>query len=227
MPQAYINYYKKSLEELKELPVSDKKPRLLLHACCGPCACWPLLFLCPHFNVTIYFNNSNIFPEEEYDRRLGELEKLLGYIKKDYGYDVSLIVTNYDNETYNKDLEPFKDAPEGGRRCQICYKKRMSQAYDYAENNDYDYFTTVMSISRQKDSEVLNAIGAILEKSHHKTKYFYSDFKKAKGIDKGREMRIHYDLYNQLYCGCKYTYAKGIEKEKERETLDENKGTIG
>jgi predicted adenine nucleotide alpha hydrolase (AANH) superfamily ATPase len=29
-------------------------------------------------------------------------------------------------------------------------------------------------------------------------------------------MRIHYDLYNQLYCGCKYTYAKGLAKAKEK-----------
>lgn len=220
MPQAYINYYKKSLEELEKMGVPAKKPRLLLHACCGPCACWPLVFLCPHFDVTIYFNNSNIYPEEEYQRRLGELEKLIGYIKRDHGYDVSLIITSYDNDKYNLDLEPYKDEPEGGKRCQICYRKRMSQAYDYAEANGYDYFTTVMTISRQKDSEILNAIGAGLEKSHPHTKYFYSDFKKGKGIDYGREMRIQYNLYNQLYCGCKFTYQKGLKKAAEKGMVD-------
>jgi len=220
MPQAYINYYKKSLEIIEKVKVLPKKPRLLLHACCGPCACWPLRFLTPYFEVTIYFNNSNIYPEREYDRRLGELQKLLGYFKEDYGEDVSLIITSYDNDAYNKDLEPLANEPEGGKRCMVCYHKRMKQAYDYAEANGYDYFTTVMSISRQKDSQILNAIGKELESSHPNTKYFYSDFKKAKGIDTGREMRLHYNLYNQLYCGCKYTYEKGLEKAKEKGILD-------
>jgi len=92
----------------------------------------------------------------------------------------------------------------------------MSEAFDFAEKNGFDYFTTVMTISRQKDSQILNAIGGDLAITHLKTKYFYSDFKKAKGIDVGREMRIHYALYNQLYCGCKYTYAKGLAKAKEK-----------
>lgn len=215
MPQAYTNYYLESLKELEALP-KDKKPRLLLHACCGPCSCFPLTFLCPHFEVTIYFNNSNIYPQNEYERRLGELKKFLGYFERDYDYHVDLIVTAYDNENYNKDLEPYAALPEGEERCFICYRKRMGEAYDYAEKNGYDYFTTVMTISRQKDSQILNKIGKELEEKHSKTKYFYSDFKKAKGIDVAREMRIHYDLYNQLYCGCKYTYAKGLAKAKEK-----------
>jgi predicted adenine nucleotide alpha hydrolase (AANH) superfamily ATPase len=214
----YIDYHKMSLKELEALP-KGRKPRLLLHACCGPCACWPLVFLCPHFDVTIYFNNSNIYPKAEYDRRLSELERLLSLIKRDYGYDVTLIVTSYDNDAYNEDLEPLASEPEGGRRCLVCYRKRMGEAYDYAERNGFDYFTTVMTISRQKDSEILNAVGADLEKSHKRTKYFYSDFKKAKGIDYGRDMRIKYGLYNQLYCGCKYTYPKGLAKAKEKGLL--------
>jgi predicted adenine nucleotide alpha hydrolase (AANH) superfamily ATPase len=215
MPQQYVNYYQKSLRILEDLP-QGRKPKLLLHACCGPCSCFPLTFLCPHFEVTIFFNNSNIYPASEYERRLEELEKFLGYFKRDYGYDVSLIITNYDNDAYNQDLEPLATVPEGGARCFLCYRKRMSQAYDYAEHNGYDYFTTVMTISRQKDSQILNKIGAELETKHCKTKYFYSDFKKNKGIDIAREMRLHYGLYNQLYCGCKYTYAKGLEKAKEK-----------
>jgi epoxyqueuosine reductase len=215
MPQTYVNYYQESLKELECLP-SGKRPTLLLHACCGPCSCFPLTFLCPHFDVTIFFNNSNIYPEAEYTRRLNELKKFLVYFKRDYGYDVKLIITPYDNETYNLSLASFAEEAEGGERCRICYRKRMKEAYDFAEGNGYDYFTTVMTISRQKDSEILNAIGHDLEVEHHKTRYFYSDFKKNKGIDVAREMRLHYDLYNQLYCGCKYTYAKGLQKAKEK-----------
>ena len=214
--EAKINYYKKSnqiLDNLKGLPT---KPKLLLHACCGPCSTFPLTYLCPNFDVTIFFNNSNIYPENEYARRLEELRKFLGYFKRDYGYEVKLIVTKYDNEKYNMDLEPFKDLPEGEIRCFICYEKRMNEAYEYASKNGFDYFTTVMTISRQKNSQILNAIGEKLSKKYPNVKYFYSDFKKNKGIDMAREMRIKYDLYQQLYCGCKYTYAKGLKKEEEK-----------
>ncbi|OPZ35878.1 MAG: hypothetical protein BWY98_00615 [Tenericutes bacterium ADurb.BinA155] len=211
MPEAYINYYKMSLKELAALP-KDRKPTLLLHACCGPCSTFPLTFLCPHFDVTIYYNNSNIFPEAEYQRRLEELKKFLGYFKRDYGYDVKLIVPPYDNVAYTADLAPYALEKEGGKRCVLCYTKRMGEAYDYAEAHGYDYFTTVMTISRQKNSEILNAVGKQLAEQHQKTHYFYSDFKKAKGIDIAREMRIHYGLYNQLYCGCQYSYAASLKK---------------
>ncbi|MBR4274912.1 MAG: epoxyqueuosine reductase QueH, partial [Bacilli bacterium] len=145
------NYYNISLEEIKNLH-GDKKPRLLLHGCCGPCSCWPLLFLCPHFDVTIMFNNSNIYPEAEYTKRLEELKRLLECIKRDFNFDVGLVVTPYDNDEFDKDLAPYGNEREGGRRCMICYRKRMGEAYDYAEENGFDYFTTVMTISRQKNS---------------------------------------------------------------------------
>lgn len=213
MEKEKVNYYKISLQELEKIPLAEK-PTLLLHSCCGPCACWPLRFLCERFTVTIYFNNSNIYPTSEYNRRLEELKRLLTYLKKDYGYDVGLIVTPYRNKEYNRFLAPHKDDVEGGNRCKMCYEKRMDESYDYAESHDFDYFCTVMTISRQKDSQILNEIGKKLEKKHKKTKYFYSDFKKAKGIDVGREMRIHYGLYNQNYCGCVYSYEKRLEWDK-------------
>ena len=62
----------------------------------------------------------------------------------------------------------------------------------------------------------LNDIGSKLELEHSKTKYFYSDFKKNRGIEVARAMRIQYDLYQQLYCGCKYTYEEGLQREKEK-----------
>ena len=211
-----INYYKRSIEELEKLPKTGKKPSLLLHACCGPCSTFPLTFLCPHFDVTIFFNNSNIYPSEEYYRRLNELKKFLEFFKRDYGFDVKIIETSYKNDEYNLDLEKYADQPEGTTRCFICYEKRMNEAFKFANENGFDYFTTVMTISRQKDSQKLNEIGEKLQKSYGKTRYFHSDFKKNKGIDIARGMRIHYDLYQQLYCGCKYTYEKGLKKAAEK-----------
>lgn len=215
-----INYYKMMEEELKRVSQFKKKPTLLLHACCGPCSTYPLLLLKDYFEITVFFNNSNIFPEKEYIRRLNELKRFLEEFQHEYDVQIKLIVKEYNSEQYNQDLEPFKNEPEGFKRCQICYKKRIGETVQYAEENGYQYVTTVMSISRQKDSQILNKIASGIMTQHENVKYLYSDFKKNRGIDIAREMRDKYHLYQQLYCGCKFTYQKGLKKEQEKTKID-------
>ena len=207
------NYDALALEEIERIDASGKRPRLLMHVCCGPCSCYPLTFLCPHFDVTLYYNNSNIYPPSEFDRRQHELIKLLDDLKRDYGFEVGLVLPPYDNDSYNEFLAPYADEKEGGPRCKLCYERRMREAYDYAEKEGFDYFCTVMTISRQKSSLILNAVGRDLEAEGHKTKYFYSDFKKRNGLLKGKAIREKYGLYNQDYCGCIYSLR---EREKKK-----------
>ena len=52
------------------------KPSLLLHACCGPCSSYVLEYLFKYFEITVLYYNPNIYPKEEYQRRLEELRKL-------------------------------------------------------------------------------------------------------------------------------------------------------
>lgn len=211
-------YYDKSIETLKEIDKLSQKPCLLLHACCGPCSCFPLVFLCPHFRVTIYYGNSNIYPESEYQKRLATLKELLMDLKRDYGFEIGLITPPYDNHSYMKELAPYAQEPEGGKRCHLCYEKRMEEAYAYAEREHYDYFCTLMTISRQKSSLVMNQIGEKLEKKHPSVPYFYSDFKKKDGALKGQRIRAFYGLYNQDYCGCVYS-LENRKRQKEKEAL--------
>ncbi len=208
-----VNYQRICDRILENLP-QNPKPKLLLHVCCGPCACYPLTFLAKHFELTIYYGNSNIYPAEEYDHRLSELKKLLSYLKRDHGYDIVLIVPPYDNLSYMKHLEPLKDEPEGGERCFLCYALRMEEAYRYAAEHGFDYFTTVMTVSRQKNSQKLNEIGASLSKKYPSVAYLFSDFKKQKGLEIGTAIRKQYDLYNQDYCGCEYSYAEALSRRE-------------
>ena len=209
-----VNYFEKSLQIMNDIKDLPKKPTLLMHVCCGPCSTYPLTLLCPLFDVTLMFNNSNIYPKEEHDKRLNELKKLLDYYKRDYGFDIKLIEAPYDNENYNVDLEPYKDLPEGQIRCFICYEKRMDQAYKYADENGFDYFTSVMSISRYKNATKINEIGEKLSYKYKHTKYFYSDFKKKNGEQLGKALTRKYDLYDQQYCGCKYTYEDYLRRNE-------------
>ena len=206
------NYYLMSIKEIEEIKKAypTSKPKLLLHACCAVCAGWPLEFLSSIFNITIYYNNSNIYPEEEYIRRKDELIRLVHEI---YGESISMIFPPYDNINYTKKLEPLKDEPEGWLRCFRCYELRMFGAYNYADENGYDYFTTVMTISRQKDSQKLNEIGKSLSTLHPNVKYFYSDFKKNGGQVRRDELVHEYNLYAQDYCGCVYSYNERKKRD--------------
>ena len=209
------NYYQLSTIEIDKIKKKGVRPTLALHACCAPCSTFPLEFLTPIFDVTILYVNSNIYPSEEYYIRLNELKRYIQIFNDKYNQNVKLIEFEYNNEEFTKKLEPLKDCKEGQERCKLCYSLRLNEAYAYANNNKYDYFTTVMTISRQKDSQILNAIGLKLSEKYN-TKYFVSDFKKKKGIDRSWELKKEYNLYNQLYCGCKYSYEKYLEKiEKE------------
>lgn len=144
------------------------KPTLLLHACCGPCSSYCLETLVPYFDITIYYYNPNISPQQEYARRLSELEKFLTRFPDAVSGGVKLVEATYDPEDFftatNVRNEPELAAePERGERCRRCYELRMGKAYEYACANGFDWFTTTLSISPHKDAEKINTIGFALE----------------------------------------------------------------
>lgn len=203
------NYYQMSLEELEKIKATNHRPRLLLHSCCGPCSAWPIEFLHQVFDITILYNNSNIWPKQEFEHRRDEMIRLL----PDLGYDdIDIVVPPYDNATYTKEvLAERKDDPEGWKRCFHCYETRMEEGFRYAKEHQIPWFTTVMTISRQKDSQILNEIGKKLAAKYPEVNYFFSDFKKAGGQNRRDQIVKDLDLYHQEYCGCVYSY---IEREK-------------
>lgn len=198
-----MNNYQKHLNQIKQL---DHKPTLLIHVCCGVCSVYPLIYLRQYFDVTIYFSNSNIYPYEEYINRLNALEKYLNYLNDP---SIKLIVSKYDNINFTKDLSPLKDEPEGGKRCKLCYQKRMEDTFMLAKKEHYEYCTTVMSISNRKNADYINEIGEALQKKYSPVKYLYADFKKGDGIIMNDKLNKKLDLYHQDYCGCIYSIRKG------------------
>ncbi len=208
-----FTYYRQGLKTISEIASSGKKPSLLLHSCCAPCNAYPLVFLQEHFEITLFFNNSNIYPQAEYTRRLEELEKYLTYINETYHTSIKMIVPPYEETNYRKSLSIRQNDKEGQGRCRYCYARRMNEAYRYASEHHFDYFTTVMTISRQKSSQTLNFIGQQLANKYPNTKYLYSDFKKGKGIDKGLAIAQQQKMYRQDYCGCFYSYQQYLKKK--------------
>lgn len=206
-------YYVMGMETIEQAKKSLTKPRLLMHSCCGPCNAFPIELLAPVFELTLYFNNSNIYPNNEYVRRLTELKRYVAHYNEANNDNVTIFVTEYDNENFTKYLSPRAADKEGQERCFMCYEKRMNEAYSYASQQGFDYFTTVMTISRQKNAIKLNEIGESLQHKYPNTKYLFSNFKKNKGMDRGVELSKMFDMYKQDYCGCVYSYMSRKQKE--------------
>lgn len=204
------NYQKELDEIIESLAASAARPSLLLHACCGPCSSYVLEYLSKYFRITILYYNPNIYPEEEYLRRLNELKNFLPRFPDAFKNNVKFVEQNYDPEEFYSALEiknhpEFADEPEKGERCRRCYEFRLKKAYEYAVKNNFDYFCTTLSISPFKDSEKINTIGRELCDSIKKTKWLPSDFKKKGGFKRSLELSEEYELYRQQYCGCVYS----------------------
>lgn len=199
-----INYDLKLQETLKT--IGNQKPTLLLHVCCAPCSCNVLEELLPYFHITIYYSNSNIYPDQEYHRRLDELKR---FINKHHS--IQVIEQDYQPEKHLLLLEPYKELKEGSMRCYTCYKKRMFDTFHYALDHHFDYWTTVLSVSPHKNSQWINEIGASFDQSQ--TKFLFSDFKKRQGYLKSTTLAKKYQLYRQDYCGCVYSYQEMLERK--------------
>ena len=206
------NFQKELLVIISIVSKSGAKPTLLLHACCGPCFTIPYEELKDYFKITVIYNNSNIYPKEEHDRRLEEFKRYL----KEISADIELIEFPYDNVTYNKDLEPYGDMPEGHERCRVCFRKRLDFGFAYAAKNSFDYFGTVMTISRYKNAKDINQIGYELEEKYAPTKWLPADFKKNNGYENSLLIIREHEMYFQEYCGCIFSYKKYQEKLKNR-----------
>lgn len=186
-----------------------RKPRLLLHACCGPCSTSCVERVADEYEVTLYYYNPNIMDREEYLRRREALLKFIDAFNADNEgrTRVEYLEGEYDPERFTRLAEPMKDEPEGGKRCDMCFAMRLSDTAKMAKELGYDYFTTTMSVSPHKDYKTIAELGFSLEENTG-VKYLDIDFKKRNGFGRSVEMSKMYGLYRQNFCGCEYARAQ-------------------
>ncbi len=174
------------------------KPRLLVHVCCAPDALYVFGVLRDGYDVTGFFSNANIHPREEYELRLEEARR----VARTAG--VPLIEDDYDPEAWFRLTRKFKDEPEKGRRCDVCYAVRLRRTAERAAHDGFDAFTTVMSLSPWKKAAVMNRIGRQFA-ARHGLAFLEADFKKKDGFKKSVDLSKAHGLYRQDYCGCLYS----------------------
>jgi predicted adenine nucleotide alpha hydrolase (AANH) superfamily ATPase len=188
---------------VKNATTGKPLPRLLLHCCCAPCATVALELLSPSFVITCMFFNPNIMPNNEHDKRLATLVSLLMQAK--YPNRVNYCddyAEKNDVKTFKELAKPYRDEPEGGKRCAACIELRLERTAIAACRGKYDCFATTLSVGPRKDAETINGIGARLSEKHG-VEYIPSDFKKSGGFARSVELCKEYGLYRQNYCGCK------------------------
>lgn len=198
-----MNY---DLEMEKQINHLNDKKTLLLHACCAPCSSAVLERIAEYFDITILYYNPNITEKEEYEKRLQELEKFVNEINLD---NIKVMPGRYQPEEFFEMSKGLEQEKERGKRCYQCYRLRLEETAKIAEQQNFDFFTTTLSISPYKNSKWLNEIGVDLDKKYQST-YLYADFKKKNGYKRSIELSKQYNLYRQDYCGCIYS-----KKEKE------------
>lgn len=192
--------YQKEMEAIIEKEKDKKEPPVLfLHSCCAPCSSYVLEYLSNHFRITVFYYNPNIYPEEEYLKRVKDQQMLT--TKLPTLHPVSFACGKYEKERFYELARGLEDIPEGGERCFKCYRLRLEEAAVFAARYGADYFTTTLSISPMKNTEKLNEIGEALGEQYG-VPYLPSDFKKKNGYKRSTEISREYGMYRQDYCGC-------------------------
>ena len=195
-----VNYQLILDKTLENIVKENRRPALLLHACCAPCSSYVLEYLTKYFDITLFYYNPNISPEKEYSYRVSEVQRLISEMCP----QVKFVEGRYDPERFFEMAKGLENEPERGARCHKCYRMRLEESAQEALRLGCSYFTTTLSISPQKDSAVLNDIGKSVSEQYG-IPYLFSDFKKRGGYKRSIELSAKFSLYRQSYCGCVFS----------------------
>lgn len=175
------------------------KHKIVLHVCCAPCSTTALERLSDKYEIVAFWFNPNIQPFKEYEKRK---EAFLKFAKNQ---GIKVITKEGEPELLEwlDETKGFEDEPEGGKRCEKCYKLRLRKTRDLAKNLGIDLFTTTLTVSPHKNSLKIFEIAKMLE--NEDSTFLQENFKKNDGYKKSIELSKKFELYRQNYCGCIYS----------------------
>ena len=177
--------------------------RILLHVCCGVCAAGVTERLKEEgCAVTGFFYKPNIFPEDEYRKRLDAARE--AYTRMGF----ELVEGEYEHGAWKRRVRGHENTPEGGTRCRLCFEMRLEKTREYFSTGRYDLFGTTLTVSPHKHSDTVNSIGRETGGAF----FLSADFKKEGGFKKTIELSKKWGLYRQDYCGCEYSRRAETEQ---------------
>lgn len=196
------NYQLLCDEQIKKLTADGHIPKLLLQSCCGPCSTYVLEYLSKYFEVTVLFYNPNIYPREEYEKRLEAQKEVVARLKS--VHPVKLVCEDYDHEEFINVTTGLESEPEGGARCIECFRLRLKKTAEIAKALKVDCFTTTLTVSPHKNAEILNSLGKKISEEVG-IPFLFADFKKREGYKRSIELSRELEIYRQEYCGCEFS----------------------
>lgn len=209
-----VNYQKVLESTIAFHEKRGEVPTLLLHSCCAPCSSYCLEYLSNYFRITVFYYNPNIYPKEEYDKRVEEQRHFIERLPAKH--PIAFVEGQYEMARFYEMAEGLEDVREGGKRCHLCYELRLRETAILAKEMGMEYFTTTLSISPLKDARKLNEIGDALA-AEYGIRYLNSDFKKKNGYKRSVELSEEYGMYRQYYCGCVFSKQQRDEEIAARE----------
>ncbi len=189
--------------------MSDAKPKMILHVCCAPCGTHPFQILKKAFDVHVFFYNPNIHPLEEYEARVDEIKRL------SEKWHFSLTIGPTDMKAWFQSIRGFENEPEGGKRCDICFRMRFEKTAQLVSEIKAEYFTTTLSISPHKNAEIINRLGDEAA-AKYGLAFYHANFKKQNGFKISCDLSKQEGLYRQNYCGCVYSRREIKQRGKKR-----------
>lgn len=188
------------------------QPKMLLHACCGPCSLEPLRLLKEEgITPTIHYANANIAPAREYEHRLQTI--------KDWAHaeGIDLVEGEYEPDAWQESVGVIGEALPGSKlheeRCRACYRFRFHQSARYAAEHGYDLLGTTLSVSPYQYTDLIEEELERACEAYGITPHFvdYSPFY-ANATKRSRDL----GMYRQNYCGCAFSKAEAEEERAER-----------
>lgn len=198
---------------------------LLLHICCGPCACYPVEKLrADGHQLTGYFFNPNIHPYKEFRRRLNTAEEFAQKV------NLPLIVDNkYQLREFLQKALTIEKYTDGlnldNRRCRMCYAWRLHEAALYAKEHGFDAFTSTLFVSPYQNHQMMKDVAEKISRAVD-IPFYYEDFRP--GYERGVDISLELELYRQPYCGCIFSeeerYSNSFKKKRRKKlkALHEN-----
>lgn len=187
-----------------DLQLNLPQPRILLLVCCAPCACATVEALAhAQMDLTLLFFNPNIFERGEYEIRRDEVQRLAEI------YHFPFVEGPYDPEVWNVETRGMESLPERSERCRRCFLLRLRFAARYAHEHHFNVLSSVLGFSRWKSSSMASETLKIAVEPYAETLTAWDvNWRKNGRQERNAQLMREHQLYNQLYCGCKFSLKK-------------------
>lgn len=190
--------------------ILEKKPKLLLHICCGPDATVPIMDLKQDYEVVCFWYDPNIQPKPEHDKRVKAFKKVCEIEGVEY------IIGEYDVWNFFEKIKWLEHTPEKWDKCTACYDMRLQRSALEARKLGIKFWTSTLNTSPHKDLEKMFSLWEkwsiqetinpeTQEALKNKLEFFKIAFRKNKWFERSVEYTKKHGIYRQNYCGCIYS----------------------